>query len=92
MTIAQLEFDGSSAAHTVPLPEGWTCIVYVRGGKVRVAPRACPLLLLETCVGVSCLTTNYSLLIIGDVCWGLMNDYQLLIAVGRHWRDDREHV
>ena len=34
-TILHVELDGADAAHTVPLPDGWTCIVYVRKGSVR---------------------------------------------------------
>ena len=34
MTIAHVELNGDDASHTMPLPEGWTCIVYVRRGQV----------------------------------------------------------
>ena len=34
MTIAHVELNGEGASHTMPLPEGWTCIVYVRRGQV----------------------------------------------------------
>lgn len=35
MAITHVELEGKSASHTLPLPEGWTCIVYVRRGAVR---------------------------------------------------------
>ena len=34
MTIAHVELTSSDASYTLPLPEGWTCIVYVRRGAV----------------------------------------------------------
>ena len=34
MTIAHVELNGEGASHTLPLPEGWTCLVYVRKGAV----------------------------------------------------------
>jgi len=34
MTIAHVELNGEAASHTLPLPEGWTCLVYVRKGAV----------------------------------------------------------
>ena len=34
MTIAHVELNGEAASHTLPLPEGWTFLVYVRKGAV----------------------------------------------------------
>lgn len=39
MTIAHIELQGLGSQHVVPLRDGWTCIVYVRGGVVEVGGR-----------------------------------------------------
>lgn len=36
ITIAHIELYGRDASHTVPIGEGWTCIVYVRDGAALV--------------------------------------------------------
>ena len=34
ITIEHVELNGADASYTLPLPEGWTCIVYVRRGAI----------------------------------------------------------
>ena len=36
MTLAHVELRGAAAEYTLPLPDGWTTIVYVRRGEVDV--------------------------------------------------------
>jgi len=36
MTIAHIELQDLGATHKVPIPDGWTCIIYVRYGEVEI--------------------------------------------------------
>ena len=36
ITVAHVELRRAGASHSVPLPDGWTCFVYVRRGKVEI--------------------------------------------------------